>query len=57
MHVFKSFRKVLAGVVVEAEVGIVVGDAWVIAAKQLFRDYDALRLKLDCLEEVPNLEL
>jgi hypothetical protein len=57
VHVLKSFSEVLAGVVVKAEVRIVVGDAWVIAAEQLFRDYDALRLKLDCLKEIPNLEL
>mgnify|MGYP006125130381 CR=1 FL=1 len=57
MHVLKSFREVLTSVVVKAQVRIVVSNAWVIAAIQLFRYYETLGLKLYCLQEITLLKL
>lgn len=49
VHVLETFGEVLAGVVVEAEIGVAVGDNWWIISKQFLLDNDALGLELNCL--------
>lgn len=43
--------------VVEAQVGVAVGKLWIIVAKDLLLDDDALGLQLDGLQEVAHLVL
>ena len=57
LDVFEAFGVILAGVVVEAEVGIAICCCWRVVTEDLLLDYQALGLQLYCLQVVAEFEL
>lgn len=57
LDVFEALRVILAGVVVQAEVGIAICCCWRVVTQDLLLDNQALGLQLYCLQVVSEFEL
>jgi len=57
LDVFKGLGVILAGVVVQAEVGVAIRCCWGVVAQDLLLDDQALGLQLYCLQVVSEFEL